>query len=335
MASVNNTKNQHFLSQIEQRLNAINPEALPSNQKIYSFTLRDRENYVVDLDDKQGKSIASNLLLYDLFSFDVINKKTRMNFETLFQQYEADIKENTESLLKKLAAGDANIKAEVLNIFAAKFLNFIRNPYSVIKMLNNVSVIGNFKPTQPDMLQMFNAIISGKKPQQKYLCLRLGISDSEYEDWLLALFMLLTRFEDGQMNILEHAVKNLFEDPSCYIMVNVYRYIDEHSDKRCLLSDRGYSTPLSHCSHLALDFNLHESAFIQYIFYRLDEIAPMAIAPSILEIYKKQPKTVELKLLNNDLEALSRYNRHVLYQCHNNVYSSSRAIFGLTCYHCE
>ena len=37
------TVRQHFVSQVEQRLNAINPSAEDRNQRIYRFRLIDRE----------------------------------------------------------------------------------------------------------------------------------------------------------------------------------------------------------------------------------------------------------------------------------------------------
>jgi hypothetical protein len=330
MQLLNNTKNQHFVSQVEQRLNALNPMASEVNQRIYSFTLEDRENYLVALDDDKGKSIQNNLLLYDLFSFDVINRKsTRMNFELLFEQYETDIKQNTKSLIVKLISGSSDIKAEILNIFVPKVLNFLRNPYSVKKILNSVGQIGRYKPTDPEILQTYGAIISGKRPQQVHLCSELGISDTEYKNWLLALFLLLVRFEDGKTNILESVVKGLYENPSNHIMVFVYQYLDEFDDKRCLLSDRGYSMPLPEGPHLSFDFNLCANAFIRYVFTDVNEAAPAGTDQRTLAAFKQMRRTVNMYYIKNDLNALAIYNRHVIYQCHNKVYSSSKIIYGL------
>jgi hypothetical protein len=43
----NDTRNKHFLTQGEQRLNALNPQADPSNQRIYSFEVIDRDNHTL------------------------------------------------------------------------------------------------------------------------------------------------------------------------------------------------------------------------------------------------------------------------------------------------
>lgn len=82
MQQVNSTKQQHFLSQAEQRLNALNPAASAANQRIFSFSLVDREGYLVHLETPSGRRVSSNLLLHDLFSFDVIGRgEPRLNFE--------------------------------------------------------------------------------------------------------------------------------------------------------------------------------------------------------------------------------------------------------------
>ena len=46
----NDTRNQHFLTRGEQQLNALNPQADPGNQRIYSFQVVDRENYTLALE---------------------------------------------------------------------------------------------------------------------------------------------------------------------------------------------------------------------------------------------------------------------------------------------
>jgi hypothetical protein len=77
--------------------------------------------------------------LRDVFSFDVLPDKTRQNFEDLFGGYEATIQKSTLSLLSKLdRGGSSDIKEEILAIFVAKFMNFLRNPFSIKKVLNTI-----------------------------------------------------------------------------------------------------------------------------------------------------------------------------------------------------
>ncbi|WP_186299578.1 hypothetical protein [Shewanella algae] len=160
------TKNQHFVPQVEQRLNAINPLAKEENQKIYSFSLEDRESYAINLDSEKGFKISNTLSLNDVFSFDVLEKEAaRYNFEKLFHQYEASIKTNTESLIYKLPNAGADIKSEILNIFISKLLNFIRNPYSIKKVLNTFPQLREVHPTDPIHYKNFERVLNGRKPQ--------------------------------------------------------------------------------------------------------------------------------------------------------------------------
>lgn len=330
MNGPNETANQHYVSQVEQRLNALNPHSIPANRRIYSFSLRNRENYTVALDSPHGTLISKTLVLRDLFSFDVIGDKTRFNFEASFGQYETSMEANTTSFLQKLEDGSGDIKEELLQIFVSKFMNFLRNPYSINKVLNNIGGVLNFHPTDPAVFAAYNAVLNGKKPQQTYLCTQLGISSEEYRMWLAALFMMFLRPTPTEPNMMEGLVKGIFEAPSGFPMVCVYRYTGEHADKRCLLSDRGHYSPLPH-PHTSFGFNLTATAFIDYLFAVVEEIELPYVPPAdVLEVYRRRIKNVRVIPFVNDLQALTRYNQNVIYQCHHAVYSSSRFIYGAT-----
>jgi hypothetical protein len=328
----NETANQHYVSQIEQRLNSLNPNAALHNQRIYSFTLVDREAFALSLDCSQGRLISKNLVFRDLFSFDVIpDSASRFNFETLFQQYEAEMESNTITLLRKLDQGKGDIKKEILAIFVAKFMNFLRNPYSVTKVLNTIDGILRFHPTDPELHALYNAVLAGRKPHQAHLCDQLGISPEQYQMWLSALFLMLMQPAPNEVNLMESTTKQVFERPSGFPMVCVYRYSGEHEDKRCLLSDRGYATPLPQETSLSFSFNLSSTAFIVYTFASIDELnLPYTPPPGVLEFYRTKKKNVRVVPFINDLVALARYNQNVVYQCHHAVYSSSRLVYGVT-----
>lgn len=326
----NVTANQHYISQVEQRLNALNPKAQPGNQRIYSLSLRDRETFSISLDSRKGRLISNNLSLRDLFSFDVVPDNTRMNFEKAFQQYESFMQHNTFSLLTKLDQGLADIKEEILAIFIAKFMNFLRNPFSIKKALNTVAPVTNFQPTDPEILAQFNEVLIGSKPHQDFLCAELGITTDEYRTWLASLFMMLIRPAPDRPNLMELTVKSLFERPSGCPMVVVHRYTGGGRDKKCLLSDRGYANPLADKAHLAFNFNLCSTAFITYLFASVDHIKFAVVPPkALIERYKTLPKNVPVRLFVNDFAALARYNQNVLYQYHRKVYSSSPIVHGV------
>ena len=57
----NDTRNQHFVTQGEQRLNALNPHADLRNQRIFSFEVVDRESYTLKLENPIGRPIGKSL----------------------------------------------------------------------------------------------------------------------------------------------------------------------------------------------------------------------------------------------------------------------------------
>jgi hypothetical protein len=330
MSLSNPTANQHFLSRAEQQLNALNPDARPENQRIYSFTLLDREAHRIQLDNARGKSISNNLSLRDLFSFSVVDgDKARFNLEALFGQYEAGVKTNTHELLRKLRSGEQDIKKEILELFVSKFMNFLRNPYSVHKVLNTVGGLIQYEPTDPELLAQYHAVLAGRKPHQEYLCQQLGIDATTYRNWLAVLFMALFRAAPAVPNLMEGIIKGVFENRSQHGQVAIFQYIDEHRDKRCLLCDRGFINLLQDSRGLSFSFNLNANAFICYTFFDIDQFAAGKVPSSVIELFKSQPKNIQVHLLTNNLEALATYNRNVVYQCARGVYSSSKAVYGI------
>jgi hypothetical protein len=328
----NSTANQHFLSRAEQELNALNPNARSENQRIYSFSLSDREAYRIQLDGHRGKSISKNLALRDLFSFSVIEgDKERSNLESLFGQYEANMKTNTLELLRKLRSGEPDIKEELLGVFVSKFMNFLRNPYSIRKVLNTIGGLLQYHPTDPELQAHYQTVLAGRKPHQEHLCQQLGIDAATYQKWLAALFMALHRPVPTAPNLMEATIKETFESRSHYAQVAVCQYVDEHADKRCLLSDRGFINPLPDSQGLSFSFNLNANAFINYTFLDIEQFSTGRYPPSVIELFKAQPKSVQVHLLTNKLEMLASYNRHVVYQCARGAYCSSASVYGVLC----
>ncbi|OUL80383.1 hypothetical protein [Paraburkholderia hospita] len=313
------TRNQHFISQAEQRLNAANAEAESDRQRIFSFRVHDRESYDVRLESRRGRLISGNLSLHDLFTFDVATDHgSRFNFEVLFQRFEREIVATTASLLEKLAAGGRDIGGEIGGLFVAKLLNFARNPFSIAKILNTFGDLANYQPTAPAAARLFERVLNGRKPHQARLCAELGISDADYERWLRMLFMLFVE-GDGGLSLHEATVKSLFERKSHAAAVLVCTY----SEARCLLSDRSFSQITDRPNWVGLEFNLRRNAFIRYLFADHGELVPHA-PREWRERYEttKHPPTVWH--LKDDFECLRGFNRNAIYQCHSRVYCSAR-----------
>jgi hypothetical protein len=329
MNTINKTKNQHFVSQVEQRLNSFNPAAKKENQKIYTFNITNREEYAVNLTGNNGALIENNLSLNDLFSFDVIDEIIRENFESMFHEYERNLGQHTLALLSKLQANDNNTKSELLNIFVSKFLNFFRNPHCVEKAINTIGAINSLHPLDPYLAAICAKIESGSKPQQAYLCSHLGITSETYTKWLRILFLLLMKPNPKKPNLLEQVVKSIYENKSYAINVFVFNYPGQHADKRPLLSDRGFSSPMQENDCLAFSFNLNRNSFISYTFLDIDQKNIVPLPNGVASLMKQQSKNVCVKYIENNLEALESYNKNVIYQSKEKVYCSSKIIYGL------
>jgi hypothetical protein len=313
------TRNQHFISQAEQRLNAANIEAGKGRQRIFSFRVQDRESYGIRLENDRGRLISGNLSLDDLFTFDVAaDHGSRFNFEVLFQRFEREVVTMTERLLQKIAAGGHDIGGEIASLLTAKLLNFARNPFSVGKILNTFGGLANYQPTAPAAARMFERVLNGIKPQQARLCAKLGISDADYERWLRMLFMLFVE-GDGKLSLLESTVKSLFEKRTHAAAVFVCTY----TEARCLLSDRSFSQITDLPNWIGLEFNLRRNAFIRYLFADHGELVPHA-PRELVERYQTMKHPVMVRHLVDDFECLRGFNRNAIYQCHNRVYCSAR-----------
>ena len=315
----NDTHNQHFLPQVEQRLNAANPDAPREKQRIYAFKIRNRETSSIELEHSSGRAISKNLSLKDLFSFDVPPAQTqRLNFEALFQRYESGVLRHTQNLLGKLAVNDGNVGDEIMNLFAAKILNFARNPFSITKILNTFGKLADYEPTATLKKQMFDRILHGRKPHQERLCAHLGISDSDYTRWLRMLFMLFVEYDKEGTTMLDGAVKGLFELKDHDVAVLICTY----SSANCLMSDRSFSTNSDCPSVAGFDFNLRSNAFIRYIFADVDGMIPPNAPRSLVEAYKAQKRPIRVDHQVDDLDLLRGFNRTVIAQCHSRVFCS-------------
>ena len=323
----NTTKNQHFISQVEQRLNASNPAADPDNQRIYEFKVVDREQHVVELTDVRGRPITSSLSMFDLFSFDVDkNLGTRANFEAIFNQYESRLLASTNTLLQTHSTGSASVSQEVFDIFSAKMVNFVRNPYSVVKMLNTFGAMANSHPTSPAVYASYERVLRGRKPQQAYLCQQLGISDEQYETWLRVMFMLLVPLAEGASTLFEQSLQSLITRIDHAVVIHVHTYRTE----RCLLSDRGFSSPIPQDTHLVFDFNLRSDAFIRFAFMDVEAVLGHPVPDWFQRAMTGRRKPVQISYLTDDFVALDSFHRRVVEQCCERVFCSGAAPYGLT-----
>lgn len=79
----NETFRQHFIHQVEQRFNAINPLAAPKNQRIYSFEIVNREAHELRLLNPNGQPISAALAYPDLLGISGKVKVVRSSYPLL------------------------------------------------------------------------------------------------------------------------------------------------------------------------------------------------------------------------------------------------------------
>jgi hypothetical protein len=320
----NSTRNQHYLSRIEQKLNACNPESTSGKLKIYSFRIGKPNRYELALESPRGRPIASSLSFLDLFSFDVSGgSRLRFNLESLFQRYETNIESLTDCLLKKLADGRGDIETEIVDLFAAKFLNFVRNPFCFDKVLNSFPGVETFEPTDPKLRATYRRIIFGKKPQQAYVCQQLGINDQKYTRWFCLLFMLLEPMVPGLPNLFEGVISGLLQNRKTHIAA----YVGLYDEARCLLSDRGYCQTVPEGPHMGMSFNLYSQGFIEYIFAEAatllaDHVQSEFLSQALATWEQRSKSTVSVTVIRNDRNMLVRYDRRVI------EFSDKRVLFG-------
>lgn len=310
---LNDARNHHYVSQAEQRLNASNPSADPRNQRIFVFKVSDREKPVLHLLAGGGAKIESNLSYLDLFSFKVVDRRYRMNLEKVFGKYEEDVVQRSQGLVSKLRVGSKDIKAEILDIFAIKLLNFFRNPHCVRKALASFGVASSCAPTDPDLKAAYDAVLNGSRPHAAAVCEAFALTADLYEAWLRALFVILAPVEP--VNIFESLIKSLFEG-SC-VMVNVFDYLGSDDNNRCLLSDRGFNIPQQRENSFAFEFNLSARSFACFYLSNLNEYNVRD------DVKAKMRGQVNVTYVPNDQRILAAYNQRTVYQCAERVFAAT------------
>ena len=330
----NVTRNHHFVAQVEQRLNSINPNVSKKNQRVYSFQIKDRETYKLNLLSESGDKIENNLSFDDLFSFEILSEKQRLNLEKTFGVYENNVGKFTESLLKKAKDNSDDIKNEILEIFVSKLLNSFRNPYCIQKTLNTIGLLSNYYPANAELKELYQKIDNFNHPHAEEISSKFGVSINDYKKWMKSLFMLLVPSIDKDMNAIEVITKSFFENTKSYINIIISTYTDEHIDKHVLLSDRGFTILSNDNAHTTYEFNLTSNAFITYCFPDRETMARKYTADnlrieSFLSMHENKTSTINVRYINNDLALLSQYNNNLIYQSFATVYCKSKHVYGL------
>ena len=169
------------------------------------------------------------------------------------------------------------------------------------------------------MNRTFEDIKAGYRPHEDYICNKFDLSPKEYQDWISALSILLTRIPNHETNLLEEASRQLFANTASLILID--HFTDNSDENICLLSDRSFVNRSKGDGILMMSFNLTKHSIATFAFDDLSKYATKNIRPEIIEHVRKQ--RTEVRYVKGDLRMLATYNRLAALQCWRNVYAAS------------
>ena len=321
----NETRNQHYISQVEQKLNCINSSIAKEKRRIYQFESLNRETQEYKLSNESGVKIEKNLSFDDLYSLEIFNDATRDNFECYFKKLEDEI----ENLTVKVLASKQIHKEVLLALFNSKLMNVIRNPYCILSTLNTFYDICKYVPTDKRLAEYYIKIASLKTNQ--LILNEFSVNQEQFRQWLKIIFYLVVPIgcPNGEyLNFMPDMIKKLFDISNKRIFIA----IATHKNQICLLSDRAH-VDLSEVllgDTIGYEFNLTKNAFMHIIFADNNLETIPNIPDHIMKTFRKQginkiaqPSLKIHKISDND-QLFGAYNARVIYQCHRYFFAADK-----------
>lgn len=297
---INNKRNHHYISQAEQRLNALDEDP----NRIYKF--KKTESSVVMVGEK-AVGIKNNLSAKNLFTFSNSENGENYNFEDIFSRYENNITLLNRTFNNKMSINDENLCKEIFEIFLCKFVNMIRNPYSVRLVIEILSEFEKYIPSSNDINHMDKKIVNLENNNKDQVCQIFGFSEDDYRRWLRIIFLTLGRYnrENGFTPIDYLVEQELLNPHKTVVRIDVYKYDNE----RCLISDKGFCE-LKAEHGFNLTFNIDKKCLVSFTF----------VSGNGETVDEKDSEFVVHK---NNIDALKKYNSACIEQSHEHVFCSS------------
>jgi hypothetical protein len=327
----NPTRNQHFISQSEQRSNCIDESRPKEKQRIYKFEIADRENSIVRLTSTEGVKIKKNLSFDDLFSFDVKTSSTRKNLESFFCKFEADLAPAADLLIaeSKVNSGGDALKDAAEKVFKAKFMGWIRNPYSIARTIDMYKGLTGLYPTDPVLLADFCDIRTGTKPHLANVCAEFGVTSEQYFQWLEILFMALMVPSGGTKSMLESTVEKIVESKGHMGHVIVVTF-DDVAGCRVAIPDTGYLQGTQDPTHNMFLFNLNRTAFASFNVVKLAKQTIVEVPSQIRGNVGSFNIKFSAQHHHNNMMLLERFNFLAAYQAHSHIFCADPQVYGIT-----
>lgn len=328
----NATKNQHFISQSEQRSNCIDENAAKHKKKIYKFSIVDREVHSIRLVSRDGVGIKKNLSFGDLFSFDVSDDPLRKNLETYFQRFETDLDQLSRELIAQvlLRANNSVVADLSAKVLKGKLMGMIRNPFCISRNVRLFDSFLNVYPTDPGLLASFMAIRDGTKPHLEKVCAEFEVTSEEYLNWLQIIFLALMISPVTGVSILENMVDGLMSSPGsmCSLMLVTF---DEKPGRRVALPDTSYLQGTQDPNHNMFLFNLTKNAYAAFSFVNLAKQTMVSVPSNLRERIEVLGLDFSYQTHHNNFQLLKTFNSLVVYQSKKHVFCADEEIYGVNC----
>lgn len=328
---INVVKNQHFISQVEQRFNAIDSKEPKQKQRIFEYKVNHESQGGYEFSQPSGVKISKNLSWNDLYTYEYFDQSLRHNLEIFFGTFESRIYQLTNKIISEKTLS----RSEFQELVAVKIMNIIRNPYCIKENLELFSVLVAQVPT--DKLLIAEYLKIDKMQVNNGLILELGVSEDDFKKWLKIIFHLVMDYkyedkgEEKNFNILRALVDQLFDLNNKYVLVSLFSYDKEV----CLLSDKGHNNLSRNKDELFLEFNLTKNDFIVVFAVpnTLDVLGGIIGGEEVEMVVKSLKKEgiknlkmgmLEIKKYVNEIEKLKGFNTRTIQNCYKNFYSASK-----------
>lgn len=343
----NNTKNQHFISQAEQRLNSCSPDPSSRNAEVFSFKVADKS--VPSIYPGERVAIHRNMSFQHLFTLARLSNQMVVNLESLFHRYEDGLTSHANSIIKTLkiaadsvgglpsffldSAPEVNIAALIDSlkfIYTYKMMNWLRNPYVIKDMLRIFEPFLDHSVDSVAALRLYMALEQKDEGEMKYICQIFKISPDQYKRWIRLLLMLLYS-KENERPLLEGFVEEFFRAEDYGNGVFIYCF----EDNSILLPDTGIVT-LEDAKGMSVLMNLSKNHLVAVNHTKLnDQLINLFCEranfsnSSRASVREHLASQLVVKVTHNSLEMLAAYNRYCVQFARNEVFSSSKVVHGV------
>lgn len=322
-------RNHHFISQAEQRLNAIDKTVKKRNQRIYKFDILCREDPKLKASSPGTVRIEENLSRIDLYALSVLEGGGQYNLEDAFRKYEDDSSRVAECFLQKFEFSKSEtLSGELLRLYALKLVNTIRNPYAIKRTLDMFSELRGVVPADKKLREHFDFLDGANRPQMAKICAEFLVSEEEYIAWLKVLYLVILQPVEGKLNLIEALMRDLFNNTNAIKNFSVYRYTDATKDRGILLCDR--IIDLSYRKGIQVQmFNLDSSSFVVVMLVEAKKQDLIGLGPKLMGLNFRQENVVHVDYVMDDERMLRTFNQHCVWLAHSHVFCAFERPFGV------